>query len=146
MELPPQFTGYNSKISSYRDFQALCFHLQNIGSLKVLKTSKYEYPKNYFAAFVENTESRFWIVQNCFVPYIAFAEKHTSGQFTFIEKLNIKVSMESFNSDLKILPVSELNEAIGQDHLSQLNNDEETAVKRCLPTTVGDVLFSWFFD
>ena len=145
MELPQNFTGYDSKKLSYQSFRDFCFSLQSYGVLRVIETFDYEYPKNYFSASVEDKDGKFFILQNCFVPIATFATKQNEG-FVFISKPKVKSVADSQNSKNQLLSPVVLNENIQNNHLKLLGHYEQKAVQSWLPVTVGGVLFTWFFD
>ena len=145
MELPQYFTGYDADRLPYKSFRELCFSLQAYGVLRVIETSDYDYPKNYFSALVEANEGKFYILQNCFVPVLAFATKE-SEEFVFQNMPSFENIAGIQNSEIMLLSPSVLNENIENKHLKQLSTYEQKEVKGWLPNTVGGVLFSWYFD
>jgi hypothetical protein len=145
MELPQNFTGYDSEKLSYQSFREFCFSLQSYGALQVIETFDNEYPKNYFLASVEDIEGKFCILQNCYVPVVAFATKQNE-EFVFINKPKVKSAADSQNSKNELFSLAVLNENVQINHLKLLGNYERKAVQRWLPVTVGGVLFTWFFD
>ncbi|WP_415901021.1 hypothetical protein [Neptuniibacter sp. QD48_11] len=145
MELPRNFTGYDTGRLPFKSFQAFCFSLQGYGALNVLEVFDYDYPKNYYAALVSDRDNEFYILQNCFVPLTAFALKE-ADEFIFIDKPSIENAASNLCEVRRFLSRSELTANVETANLQQLSSNEMKEVKYWLPDTIGGVIFSWYFD
>ncbi|MCX4027217.1 hypothetical protein H0A36_08555 [Endozoicomonas sp. SM1973] len=143
--LPSKFTGINAEPISFAKFKALCYSLQLLGLIHVHKVDGYNYPNNYYMAEVSDKAGKFYFYQNCFAPVGGFGviTEHTEEYFDKKELVN---AIATAGNELIILSASELDEQVTNAHLSELNQEELKVVKQWLPSSVGKLLFSWYFD
>jgi hypothetical protein len=145
MKLPSGFTGYSNEAPNLKAFKKLCFSLEALNFFKVLTIFEYKYPDNYFKAEVSDGRNTFLFLQNCYVPYAAFRERHEESS-NYIDKSITTEIITLLGSRLTILNTEFLNQEITKYHQEDLNLFEIKELKRWLPCTVGQALFSSYFD
>ncbi len=144
-KLPEDFTGYNVDLLDFRDFKSLCYSLQNIEVFKIKKLIDYQYPNNYFEAVVHYNYSEISFMQNCFVLVACFCTKKDEN-ITYLDFPELSSAIKLFNSNIEILPKLILETSVNHSNVTQLCGYEENNVKFWLPATIGQLLFSWYFD
>lgn len=143
--IPRKVTGYNSKRIGLKDFKALCYSLQGLDVLKVENIEGYEYPKNFYVADTSRKGDVLYIYMNCFVPLVAISKTRDDSP-DFYDCPTINEAIEQIGGDYLVLSAEILESNIAEDMLQKLELSERKAVKYWLPSTVGEVIFSCFFD
>ena len=144
-KFPENFTGYNAKEIGVETFKSLCYSLQGLGLIRVLKVTGYEYPKNYYSALVEDTEGQFYIYMNCFVSVFSFGEI-TNDREEYVDKSAISEGLKNLDSEIVVLTKLELLQVITDESKINLQQVELKELNYWLPCSVGRGMFSWFFD
>ena len=144
-KLPEKFTGYNAQEIGVEIFKELCYSLQWLGALKVKEIFGYSYPKNYYRASVEDAEDNFFIYMNCFCRVIGFRNL-TEEKEVFFNKPNIESTIANLYPDIVVLSNTELGQSVTRECMDNLNPVDIKKLNYWLPSTVGGVLFSWYFD
>ena len=144
-KLPEKFTGLDADLIGADEFKTLCYSLQGLSLLSVHSVEEYEYPKNYYVAKVSDESGRFEIYFNCYVGTIGFGNAAMEA-IVFISKPGIEAALSAINSKYVVVPVDMLSSQAVKESLSGLCLIEAKEVYRWLPSTIGELLFSWYFD
>ncbi len=119
--------------------------MQGLGLVNVCTVHGYEYPKNYYRATVTDSDGKFEIYPNCFCSALAFG--HISDtEKCFESRPVIEASIKTLCPEVFVVSVQELNREVTSESKANLGSLELKALNYWLPSTVGDVLFSWYFD
>ena len=143
-ELPTQFTGTNCELLSFEEFTRLSYALQILHDLHIEAVREYDYPKNYYEAIIDDGREKFSFLQNCYVPYACF--RSMENERIYYDKPELAEIINTLGVNITVLDSTLLSMTIHEQHLSALTAGEREEVKRWLPTTMGSVMFSWFFD
>jgi len=144
-KLPEKFTGYNAKEVGVEAFNELCYSLQGLGAIKVKEVFGYSYPKNYYKASVEDSEGDFFIYMNCYCNVVGFGEI-TEEIEHYYDKPNLETAIRDLFPDLITLNRTELEQGVTKESMERLNSVDIKELNCWLPSSVGGVLFSWYFD
>ncbi|MBQ4809773.1 hypothetical protein A7985_04555 [Pseudoalteromonas luteoviolacea] len=143
--LPEVFMGYNIKPIDFKKFTELCYMLERYGKVQVKDIQGFEYPKNYYSATFQSESNRFNMYMNCYCSYLAFGVVQDEG-ISFIQNAALKSLINSYYPCIYVVPMNELSKNIQQAHIAQFSHNGRAALKVWLPLTMGEALFSWFFD
>jgi len=144
-KLPEKFTGINADIIGADEFKTLCYSLQGLSLLSVHSIELYEYPKNYYVAKVSDESGKYEIYFNCFVGAVGFGKVGTDA-IVFISKPGIEAAVPALTSKYIVVENDILNSKAGKESVADLCPAEAKEVYRWLPSTIGELLFSWYFD
>lgn len=144
-KLPEKFTGLNADLIGADEFKSLCYSLQGLSLLSVHSIEVYEYPRNYYVAKVSDKAGKFEIYLNCFVGAVGIGNVGMEA-IDFISKPGIEAAVPAINSKYVVVPAEILNSEASKESVSDLRPIEAKEVYRWLPSTIGKLLFSWYFD
>ncbi|KZN61696.1 hypothetical protein [Pseudoalteromonas luteoviolacea] len=137
--------GYNVKPTEFKQFAELCYMLERYGKVQVKDIQGFEYPKNYYSATFESAGQRFKLFMNCYCPCLAFGVAREEG-ISFIQNAALKSLIDSYYPLIYVMHPSELSMDIRQSHIAQFSSYGRAAMRSWLPLTIGEAMFSWFFD
>ena len=118
--------------------------MQGLGVCDVISLNGYEYPNNYYTAFLKNTDGKFWLYFNCFVSIAGIKQNEKTAEFVDIP--SVKSALYSLNSEIHLPCAEDLDAPVVEATKIKLTKGERNEVKGWLPATVGDLLFCSYFD
>ncbi|MGH1541207.1 MAG: hypothetical protein ACRBHB_12345 [Arenicella sp.] len=144
-KLPSKFTGINADRIEFNKFKTLCYSLQGLGLFEVLDISGYEYPKNYYCASVSDEQGKYHFYVNCFVYVGCFGEISEESE-VYLDKKEVALATSRLEQSCVILPSETLYQQANFDNFDLLRRSELSETQYWLPSTIGRLLFSWYFD
>jgi len=144
-EVPSKFTGLKSEPVDINEFKSLCYSLQGLGVLTVESIKAHEYPNNYYEAIVSSENEKFSLFINMYISVIGLGNR-TENEEKYINKPSIFSAVEELNGNYTVLTKEILSANATIENLKKLSAVEKHEVKEWLPSTMGGLLFTWFFD
>lgn len=144
MILPRGITGFwngNTAPLSFLDEKAFCqrcysIALENGGTVTELDTNTC--PRNFYSAKLSRYDQSVFILQNIHYPYIAFAQRYTSGRFVLISPPDW---LQLSDGPVRVLSSNELNQD-WRGLCGELSPEELEQIRYWNPQTVGEILFN----
>jgi hypothetical protein len=130
---------------SFKDFSQMMYSLQNSELFKILNIVSCKYPLNYYRADIEFKHEQITILQNCGSGHMAFAKNKKEDTYDFVDNINIQNAIYDFYPETSFLSQKLLNTTVHKNH-NYLSNINENDLSYWLPCTVGEIIFSWYFD
>lgn len=144
--LPKGITGLGQRdnasipIQDQRLFRQLCYSIARENHGTVLMISCDITGKNFYSAQIKRYHTTFYILQNIYYPYIAFAASIDFGRIAFIDiphDLNIPVA------NIHLLTPSELDQDF-HNLVSNLSESEMEQIRYWNPQTVKEIIFNFW--
>ena len=94
--------------------------------------------KNFYSAEIKTERGRFYLLENAYYPWIAFAKSYNFTKIKFIEN-----PFSITNAGICVLTLSELQQD-WHNIVGELNKAELKQIEYWKPNTVGDIIFNFW--
>lgn len=142
--LPNGITGFRDLKDPYipeqekRIFQRLCYSIATRHHCLVLSFDLDLASKNFYSAEIKTERGRFYLLENAYYPWIAFAKSYNFTKIKFIEN-----PFSITDSGICVLTLSELQQD-WHNIVGELNKAELKQIEYWKPNTVGDIIFNFW--
>lgn len=144
MILPRGITGFWSvnaaplPLLDEKAFCQMCYSiaLENGGTVTELDTDTY--PRNFYSVKLSRYDQSIFVLQNVHYPYVAFAQRDTSGGFIWISQPEW---LQLPEGSVRFLSPSELTRD-WHDLCGELSPEELEQIRYWDPQTVGEIIFN----
>lgn len=142
--LPNGITGFRDLKDPYipeqekRIFQRLCYSIATRHHCLVLSFDLDLASKNFYSAEIKTERGRFYLLENAYYPWIAFAKSYNFTKIKFIEN-----PFSITDAGICVLTLSELQQD-WHNIVGELNKAELKQIEYWKPNTVGDIIFNFW--
>ena len=142
--LPNGITGFRDLKDPYipeqekRIFQRFCYSIATHYHCEVLSFDLDLASKNFYSAEIKTEQGRFYLLENAYYPWIAFAKSYNFTKIKFIEN-----PFSITDSGICVLTLSELQQD-WHNIVGELNKAELKQIEYWKPNTVGDIIFNFW--
>ena len=142
--LPNGITGFRNLKDPYipeqekRVFQRFCYSIATRYHCEVLSFDLDLASKNFYFAEIKTEQGRFYLLENAYYPWVAFAK---NLDFTEIEFVESPFNLTDPSANVLTLP--ELEQS-WHDIVGELNKAELEQIKYWKPNIIGDIIFNFW--
>ena len=139
--LPNGITGFRNLKDSYipeqekRIFQRFCYSIATRYHCEVLSFDLDLASKNFYSAEIKAEQGRFYLLENAYYPWIAFAKNLDFTKIEFVES-----PFNLTDTSVNVLTLPELEQS-WHDIVGKLNKAELEQIEYWKSNIIGDIIF-----
>ena len=142
--LPNGITGFRDLKDPYipeqekRIFQRFCYSIATRYHCEVLSFDLDLASKNFYSAEIKTEQGRFYLLENAYYPWIAFAKNLDVTEIEFVES-----PFNLTDPSVNVLTLPELEQS-WHDIVGELNKAELEQIKYWKSNIIGDIIFNFW--